>query len=108
MEQFRINVQSDCADTRNRKRNTCAMTISPMDAAFSAWAAWFVSWMVAALWSSRVEHRSQSVADLAHRLLTIIGAVLLFDLHLSWNRRAVPLWQAGGTAAWALVAMTIS
>ena len=84
------------------------MTISPTDVTIYAWAVWLASWLVAAVWSSRVERRSRSHADYVYRLLTTLGAVLLFDLHLSWQWGATTLWRAGHTTAWALVAMTIS
>src|SRR5262249_16313074 len=93
MEQSRLNVQ---------------MTISPTHVTFSAWAVCFACWMVAALWSSRVERRSRSPADLAYRLLTAMGAVLLFDPRLSWRWGAAALWRTGNTTGWILVAMTIS
>jgi protein-S-isoprenylcysteine O-methyltransferase Ste14 len=84
------------------------MTTSPTDVTFYAWAVWFASWMVAALWSSRVERRSRSHADLAYRLLTAIGAVLLFDLHLSGHWSAARVWRAGNTTEWILAATTIA
>jgi len=84
------------------------MTISPTDVAFSAWVVWFASWMVAALWSSRVQRRSRSQADLAYRLLTAMGALLLFDPRLSRHWGAATLWRAGNITGWMLVATTIS
>lgn len=82
--------------------------ISPTDVTFYAWAVWFASWMVAALWSSRVERRSRSHADHAYRLLTTIGAVLLFDLHLPWHWSVATVWRAGNTTGWILAATAIS
>src|SRR5262245_1301745 len=84
------------------------MMISPTDVTFSAWAVWLVSWMVAALWSSRVERRSRSHADNAYRLLTTIGAVLLFDPRLSWQWTSATVWRAGNITGWILAATTIS
>ena len=64
--------------------------------------------MVAALWSSRVDRRSLSHADLAYRLLTAIGVVLLFDLHLSWHWSAATVWRTGSATGWILAATTIA
>lgn len=84
------------------------MQISPTDAAVYAWAVWFASWLVAAFWSSRIERRSRSQADGAYRLLTAVGALLLFDIRPSWHWRAAQLWRPENAIAWTLVAVTLS
>jgi protein-S-isoprenylcysteine O-methyltransferase Ste14 len=58
------------------------MTISPIEAAGYAWGVWLASWLLAALWNSRAERRSRSQADIVYRLLTGLGALLLFDLRI--------------------------
>jgi protein-S-isoprenylcysteine O-methyltransferase Ste14 len=84
------------------------MTISPNEVVGYAWVVWLASWLLAALWSSRAERRSRSQADIVYRLLTALGALMLFDLRLPWRWTATEVWRPGQSLAWSLVAVTIS
>ena len=66
------------------------------------WVVWAVSWFAAALWSSRAAKRPGFGAELLYRIVTIIGAVLLFGTHHS-DQEAIPLWRIGDSAAWVFV-----
>jgi protein-S-isoprenylcysteine O-methyltransferase Ste14 len=65
--------------------------------AFGAlWVGWMVSWLVAALWASRVAKRPPLREEAVYRLMTIAGGVLMFvqfrrgdDLGLFW---LPPVW----------------
>jgi hypothetical protein len=46
------------------------MAMSPDSVLSGAWALWLASWLIAALWSSRVQRRLNSRADGAQRLFT--------------------------------------
>jgi thiol:disulfide interchange protein len=71
------------------------------------WAAWLVSWGVAASWSNRTEKRGGIVAEIAFRILFYAGAILLLA-PLS-NRHYYAQVQFGHFSAalkWILVALT--
>jgi protein-S-isoprenylcysteine O-methyltransferase Ste14 len=82
--------------------------MSPNDAARFAWGAWVLSWLVAALWSGRVERRSRSAADAAYRVLTGVGAILLFDVHPLWPWAVTLMWRPTHEIGWMLVTVTIA
>ena len=67
-----------------------------------AWGLWFASWMIAAIWRSRAVKRPEFGQQIPYRVLTIIGAILLFD---SWNER--PLWWTPLDIGWPLFGLTI-
>jgi protein-S-isoprenylcysteine O-methyltransferase Ste14 len=66
-----------------------------------AWALWGLSWVAASLWSARSIKRASVRAALANRVVTIIGAVLLFGSAYAWPG-APMLWFVGKTLAIAL------
>ncbi|HVV92397.1 MAG TPA: isoprenylcysteine carboxylmethyltransferase family protein [Hyphomicrobiales bacterium] len=73
----------------------------------AAWVAWAVSWFVAALWSSRPARRAGVGAEASYRVITLVGAVMLFlpGRRLFWTPR---LWDVGWTGAWILVAIAVA
>lgn len=81
------------------------MTISPDRVLQAAWGAWVLSWLAAALWSSRTERRPPWRHERLYRLITALGAILLFGLHP--RSLDVPLWLPRGGAAWAIVFVAI-
>ena len=61
------------------------------------WGAWIFSWLLAAIWSARTVARQPARARLAHNLLVIAGAALLFSPlgeSTPWNLTLFP------TATW--------
>lgn len=85
-----------------------------LSASFSVWALWAVSWMIAAVWSSRAAARAPSGEHLVHWVLTVSGFVLLFSglgpRHL--NRYA---WlhaysspSADGPLQWSMFALVVA
>jgi len=83
------------------------VTISPALAARYAWTGWIVSWLVAALWSSRAKRRPPRQTEAVYRLITVVGAVLLFGVHAGSGWTAVQLWNTGTDIAWTFVAVTL-
>lgn len=67
------------------------------------WAAWGVSWLIAAAWSARTEKGAGVASQVGYRALMILGAVALgipahgYEGHLR-------LWHIGLTGAWICVA----
>ena len=47
-------------------------------AIYFLWAAWIVSWMAAALWSSRTKGRAPFGEELISRVFTVLGGLMLF------------------------------
>ena len=66
------------------------------------WGLWFATWIVAAFWSDRSAKRPGLRAEFPYRIVTLIGAVLLFAITgRSW-RGPLFLWSFGREADWAL------
>jgi protein-S-isoprenylcysteine O-methyltransferase Ste14 len=71
------------------------------------WVAWLVSWIVAALWSTRTEKRGGLMADVAFRILFWASATLLLaPLSNRHYRAQVQFWQFKAALEWLLVALT--
>jgi protein-S-isoprenylcysteine O-methyltransferase Ste14 len=81
--------------------------MSPSLAVRYAWAGWIVSWLVAALWSSRAQRRPPRQTEAVYRLITAVGAVLLFGVYPRSGWASIRLWNARPDLAWMLVAMTV-
>jgi protein-S-isoprenylcysteine O-methyltransferase Ste14 len=78
--------------------------LRPIDATNLIWLLWLLSWLAAANWSSRTEARVDVSRRLAHRLVTVVGAYLLFALHWSGD---IMLWDLASEAAWACAAVVL-
>jgi protein-S-isoprenylcysteine O-methyltransferase Ste14 len=71
------------------------------------WIGWIVSWLVAALWSSRTEKLALTADTLLYRVIIVVGAILMTP----WASRrllAVRLWHVGYAGAYALAAVTLA
>lgn len=71
------------------------------------WLGWFISWMVAALWSDRTAKRLLTWDVLVYRILILAGAILSLPLtarHLGLKR----IWHVGYTGAYLLAAVTLA
>jgi protein-S-isoprenylcysteine O-methyltransferase Ste14 len=77
--------------------------ITPQYATIVVWLVWFVSWMLAALWSARVAKRVDWNSQFLYRLVTIAGAYLLFGVMTHSYRGPGRLWLLSDEASWALV-----
>ena len=97
------------------------MTATPDYAIHLAWAAWLVSWWLAAVWRKRAVNRPPGVQEVLHLTPTIIGAVMLFFTHASRDdptlqvmnpRRAlfqpIQLWQTPLEAGWVCFALVVA
>jgi len=82
-------------------------TLSANLAVRYAWTAWIVSWLMAALWSSRAKRRPPRQSEAVYRLITVVGTVLLFGMGPASGRTASRLWTAGTDVAWLLVVVTL-
>jgi protein-S-isoprenylcysteine O-methyltransferase Ste14 len=78
--------------------------ITPDYAIRIIWFGWLVSWLAAAVWSERTVERPARGREVVYRLLAILGVILLFGWY---SRLELPLWQASGEVAWAMVLLTV-
>lgn len=80
--------------------------MTPAIAEFTAWAAFFVTWVVAAFWAARPAARAGIGAQWLYLALTVPGFYLLLQPSDfgSWPR----LWQASPALAWAMVALSVA
>ena len=80
------------------------MNRSPEELVRIIWLAWLVSWIAAAGWSSRTQRRPGVGQETLYRLLTLVGASLLFWLKSPWTSLDRMVWQPGRESDWFLVA----
>jgi protein-S-isoprenylcysteine O-methyltransferase Ste14 len=81
--------------------------INPENALFAVWAFWAVSWFAAALWSNRTVGRPAAGSEFFYRILTIVGAVLLFGIVERDPRSPYILWIAGPALSWSMVGLAV-
>jgi protein-S-isoprenylcysteine O-methyltransferase Ste14 len=79
--------------------------ITPIAAMLVLWPAWAVSWLIAAVWSSRAEARASLRDQLPYRALTVISAVLiLWPVH---RRLYLLAWVTPAWLGWLLVLVAV-
>jgi protein-S-isoprenylcysteine O-methyltransferase Ste14 len=81
--------------------------VTPQYATIIAWIIWFVSWMLAALWSARAAKRVDWNSQLLYRLVTVAGAYLLFGVLTRSYRGPGRLWILRDSESWALVGVVV-
>jgi len=88
--------------------------MSSLQVAFYLWAAWAVSWLLAAFWAKPAATRPSFAAEASHRVPTVIGFVLAFwgvraVAHGGWQAWAdAPLWALPDWAGWGLTAVALA
>jgi protein-S-isoprenylcysteine O-methyltransferase Ste14 len=75
----------------------------PTEAFAIAWIIWLISWFAAAAWTERTVRRPTVGREVVYRVLTMIGAVLMFN---GGSTRTV-LWQASAALSRLLFALTV-
>jgi len=78
--------------------------MDPYDPLLAAWAVWALSWLIAAVWSDPAQARPLVGSQLLYRLVTLAGAVMLFDVH-DWGPRR--LWTVPDGGEWAMVGLAV-
>ncbi len=90
------------------------LTLTPLQAAWTLWIAWIVSWWLAAFWRARTVARAGAGWEALHLIPTMAGFLLLFwtrpdpddpsrHVVLSSRLDAVQLWITPEAAGWVLV-----
>ena len=77
--------------------------MSPVEATFTLWGLWTLSWIVAAFWADRPEKRPARGEEWLYRIVTFVAAFLLF--RDAFPRAPTPyrLWTLGSAARWELL-----
>jgi protein-S-isoprenylcysteine O-methyltransferase Ste14 len=90
------------------------MNVSSLQATHYMWDVWFLSWIVAAVWSRRTAARPPALRQIAHWVPTITGFGLLAfgsAVPIDGGQLAIvtsPLWSLAFAAGWALAGLCAS
>ena len=74
----------------------------PINAIYSVWTLWVVTWVLAAVWSARTAARPSPVRALPYYIFVFAGASML----IAAPANAPTLWPVGDTLGWTLAALT--
>ncbi len=79
----------------------------PESACYLLWITWFISWWLAANWSSRTASRVSMVQQLPYRLITLVGFVLLFGINTRRSHDPLRFWTLPTGAGWGMVGLCL-
>jgi protein-S-isoprenylcysteine O-methyltransferase Ste14 len=82
------------------------VAISPVSAANLLFVAWAVSWILAAVWSSRTQSRAGVAEQLPYRFITIAGFFLLFGVRPGRSDGYLVFWTLPDWASWIMTGLT--
>ncbi|HEY6358152.1 MAG TPA: isoprenylcysteine carboxylmethyltransferase family protein [Vicinamibacterales bacterium] len=82
--------------------------MSPQSFVGDAWLCWFASWMLAAWWQDRAVKRATTSSEIAYRVLTMVGAILLFGLGARYLGGDAVLWRPARVGQWMLAAAALT
>jgi protein-S-isoprenylcysteine O-methyltransferase Ste14 len=80
------------------------LVMTPLGVATVLWIIWALSWLLAAVWSSRSHSSAGRIAQLPYRLITTAGFILLFGVkpgRASGHFFSLPQW-----IGWIMMALT--
>jgi protein-S-isoprenylcysteine O-methyltransferase Ste14 len=80
--------------------------MTPLDATRYLWLAWAVTWVAAAIWSGRTVKRPAIAREVAYRVITGAGAVLIFGM-AALRRHDILFWRLDGAAGWLFAAVVL-
>jgi len=66
------------------------------------WLVWVISWLAAAAWSERTAKRPDFGRELPYRVVTLIGAAMLFGFVSRSYRSPLGVWSLNATENWVL------
>lgn len=81
--------------------------MTPIAVANAIFITWAVSWLLAAIWSSRAQSRAGIVEQLPYRLVTIAGFFLLFGVNPGRSYGHLVFWTLPRPAAWIVTALSV-
>ncbi len=79
----------------------------PVSACYLLWIIWFVSWWLAASWSSRATSRASIVQQLPYRLVTLAGFALLFGTSSHRAHDSLRFWALSASAGWGIASLCL-
>ena len=79
--------------------------MSPLAAMKWLWSAWAISWLIAAIWSSRAQARPKMNAEILYRVMTVAGVAALFG-SANTLRLGGEFWHTPDAVAWGLAGVT--
>jgi protein-S-isoprenylcysteine O-methyltransferase Ste14 len=82
------------------------MTVRPLYLFGLVWIGWLISWLVAALWSSRAQKRVATWDTKIYRAAIALGSLLMLDWPTGMLAQQ-PLWHVG-SGAYALLAVAVA
>jgi protein-S-isoprenylcysteine O-methyltransferase Ste14 len=77
-------------------------TMTPQLVLGCAWLGWVLSWLLAAMWQERAVKRAATSSEIAYRVLTTVGGLLLFGLSGKNTGDEAVLWKPSLAVAWVL------
>jgi len=82
--------------------------MSPQLATIYVFAIWAVSWFAAAFWADPAAGRSAFRDQVLYRIVTFIGAILLFGIYGHSYHGRFRLWDVGEKAEWVLFGIAVA
>jgi protein-S-isoprenylcysteine O-methyltransferase Ste14 len=82
--------------------------VTPLSLIRGAWIVWLISWFAAAAWTNRTVRRPAVRREVLYRVLTLVGAMLMFGFNPDGERADTPLWLVPSVVGWVLAALVIS
>jgi protein-S-isoprenylcysteine O-methyltransferase Ste14 len=79
--------------------------MTPIGAANLLFIAWALSWLLAAIWSSRAQSRASVAEQLPYRLLTIAGFLFLFGINPGRSHSYLIIWHLPSALAWTMTGL---
>ncbi|HEY3777057.1 MAG TPA: isoprenylcysteine carboxylmethyltransferase family protein [Rhizomicrobium sp.] len=79
--------------------------MTPQIALNYLWIVWAISWLAMAFWSERTAKRPNFGAELPYRIVTLVGALLLFGFVRRSYREPLGLWSLAPGWNWVLFAL---
>lgn len=80
----------------------------PLLALYVCWTVWAAVWVAASWWSARRVRRAGGRQNITYQLVSVAGMLALLTVTRPTRPLFAPLWQLGGPAEWALVALTVA
>jgi len=82
--------------------------VTPLSLVRVAWIVWLISWFAAAAWSDRTIRRPAVSREALYRVLTVVGAALMFGFNPGGVRADTPLWPVAPAIGWLLAGLVVA
>jgi protein-S-isoprenylcysteine O-methyltransferase Ste14 len=81
--------------------------MNPVSMIGYVWIAWFVSWWLAAGWSSRSVNQPATGREIPYRIIVIVGIIFLAGLYPHRFYSEIVLWRMNVTLGWIMVSLAV-